>query len=134
MSWNAVLSIVGEAMLRRFPGWIVRKLYSLDRLLREVELDVRSVRALNFSVGHSPNASATIRVTNMSPVDIEVSSVELEIWDQQPLWSHQRLTHVPQDQADLRDQGVVQRRERIGEHVPTAGQERLTWRLRLRVV
>jgi hypothetical protein len=95
MGWHAVYSVLVEALLHRLPGWIVKRFYPKERMLGEIELDVRSTRALQFTLSYSPSVSATLRLTNKSAIDVELRGVELELWDQQPLCTVQEIVCVP---------------------------------------
>lgn len=93
MSWENVFSAVADAILRRLPGWLLRPLYPQERLQKDLELDIRSTHGLSFSLGHSPNAWCWLRFTNLSPLAVQVLTVEVDVWDQQPLCTLQRQVH-----------------------------------------
>ena len=91
MSWRDFFSIISTLVLRKLPGWLARSLYPAERLREDLELDLRSTRGLSFSLGHSPNGWAWLRLTNKSPLAVEVQHAEVEVWDGQPVC---KLTHT----------------------------------------
>ncbi len=93
MSWSDLLSVLADALLQKAPGWLAKQFYGESRLEADLELDIRSTHSLSFSLGHSPNAWCWLRLTNLSPLAVEVLTAEVEVWDQQPICTLQRQVH-----------------------------------------
>lgn len=102
-SWGTLVIVVQEAILKKLPGWLARMVYSEERLMSELELDLRSTHALSFSLGHSPNAWCYLRLTNKSPFPAKISTVEVDVWDQQPLCSLEHQAHEPISAKDTKE-------------------------------
>lgn len=89
-----VLAIVVDVLLRKLPKWLAGRLYSVERLRDELEVDVRSTHALSLTVSGSPHGWGWLRFTNRSPITVEVVHAEMEVWDGQPLCKLRRQMHL----------------------------------------
>ncbi len=100
--FETLLSFLLERVVDVLPRWISRWLAPPERIARQVEIDLRRINPVNIILrADVPNMGLWFRISNMSPVDLVLDRLLVELWVGQPTLRGAVLErlHVPRGKS-----------------------------------
>lgn len=74
-----------EKVLGILPGWLARYFISSQKIAGQVEIDLRSTNPINIDFETEiPSLSLYFRISNLSPVDLVLDRLLIDLWVRQP--------------------------------------------------
>lgn len=91
--WDLIESRLTAFALKRLPQFILRKIFKVEQLKKDIEIDLRSGTAirLNFN-SEIPNLSIWLRITNKTATPITIDRILFDVWFGQPLVTGHNLS------------------------------------------
>lgn len=85
MTIEAVGSLILEKILGLLPGWLARCFISSQKIAKQVEVDLRSIKPIDICFGTDiPRLSIYFRISNLSPVNLVFDRLLIDLWVGQP--------------------------------------------------
>ncbi|MFV2044557.1 MAG: hypothetical protein ACC700_15150 [Anaerolineales bacterium] len=85
MIQSALAQYLFEKLIVAIPRRLARVLLSLERVASQVVIDLGSANPIDISFGSSvPNITISFRISNMSPGDLQLDRLLVDLWIGQP--------------------------------------------------
>lgn len=88
MVTQVIASFILEKMLNVVPGWLARRFISGNMIAGQIEVDLRRMNPIEISFGTEiPRLNLYFRISNLSPLDLVLDRLLIDVWVGQPtLW------------------------------------------------
>lgn len=117
-------SYIIEKLVDILPRWLIRGLLSPQKIASQVELDLRRTNPIDICFGTDiPCISIYFRISNMSPVDLVLDRLLIELWVGQPTFRRAILQRYDVPKRNSRqdvyfsEQLTIPQQEQIKKHV-----------------
>jgi hypothetical protein len=121
---EAIVSFIVEKVLDILPRSIARCFISPLKIASKVEIDLRREHPIDINFGSEiPRLSLSFRISNLSPVDLVLDRLLIDLWFRQPtlrgaiLERYGVRRNSSRDDVYFTDQLTVSQQEQIRRHV-----------------
>ena len=85
MSYEVALT-VGDHVLSKMPGFLLKRIYTDQRLKEEIKITSRNVNPILFCLGtYVPKLNAWFTISNFSNLVMNLQSFSADVWTGQPI-------------------------------------------------
>jgi len=124
MALEPINFFIIEQTLRILPRWLVRALVRPKEVARHVDIDLRRINPIDITFGTDiPRISIYFRISNMSPFNLILDRLLIELWVGQPTFRRAILERydVPKrssrEDVYFSEQLTIPQQEQIRKHV-----------------
>jgi len=85
MVTEAIVSFIFEKVLDILPGWLARRFISSEKIVSQIEVDLRRMNPIDISFGTEiPRLNLYFRISNLSSLDVVLDRLLIDLWIGQP--------------------------------------------------